>query len=136
VPNRSVGYMKERDAPWKPNTGTLPPRATSAGGGYSTVEDLLRFANALNSHKLLNERYTELLTTGKVETGNGGKYAYGFGDNSEGGVRWFGHGGGAPGMNGDLKIFPQSGYVIAVLANLDPPAAGRISEFIAQRLPQ
>jgi hypothetical protein len=39
-------------------------------------------------------------------------------------------------MNGDLKIFPQSGYVIAVLANLDPPAAGRISEFIAQRLPQ
>jgi hypothetical protein len=37
-------------------------------------------------------------------------------------------------MNGDLKIFPQSGYVIAVLANMDPPAAGRISEFIAQRL--
>jgi hypothetical protein len=25
--------------------------------------------------------------------------------------------------------------VIAVLANLDPPAAGRISDFIAQRLP-
>jgi CubicO group peptidase (beta-lactamase class C family) len=136
VPNRSVGYMKDGAAPWKPNTDTLPPRATSAGGGYSTVEDLLRFANALNSHKLLNERYTELLTTGKVETGGGGKYAYGFGDNIEGGVRWFGHGGGAPGMNGDLKIFPQSGYVIAVLANMDPPAAGRISEFIAQRLPQ
>jgi len=134
VPNRSLGYTKEGGAPWKPNTDTLPPRATSAGGGYSTVEDLLRFANALNSHKLLNERYTELLTTGKVETGGGGKYAYGFGDNIEGGVRWFGHGGGAPGMNGDLKIFPQSGYVIAVLANMDPPAAGRISEFIAQRL--
>ena len=136
VQNRSVGYMKDGGAPWKPNTDTLPPRATSAGGGYSTVEDLLRFANALNSHKLLNERYTELLTTGKVETGGGGKYAYGFGDNVEGGVRWFGHGGGAPGMNGDLKIFPQSGYVIAVLANMDPPAAGRISEFIAQRLSQ
>jgi hypothetical protein len=41
----------------------------------------------------------------------------------------------APGMNGDLKIFPQSGYVIAVLANMDPPAAGRVSDFIAQRLP-
>ena len=45
------------------------------------------------------------------------------------------NGGGAPGMNGDLKIYPQSGYVVAVLANVDPPAAGRISEFIASRLP-
>ena len=38
-------------------------------------------------------------------------------------------------MNGDLKIFPQSGYTIVVLANLDPPSAGRISDFIAKRLP-
>jgi hypothetical protein len=39
-------------------------------------------------------------------------------------------------MNGDLKIYPQSGYVIAVLANMDPPAASRISDFIGNRLPQ
>ena len=38
-------------------------------------------------------------------------------------------------MNGDLEIDPQSSYVIAVLANLDPPAATRIPEFIANRLP-
>ncbi len=135
VPDRSIGYTKDGGATWHPNTDTLPPRGTSAGGGYSTVEDLLRFANALTGHKLLDEHYTDLLTTGKVETGNGGKYAYGFGDSVVDGVRWFGHGGGAPGMNGDLKIFPQSGYVIAVLANMDPPAAGRISEFITARLP-
>jgi CubicO group peptidase (beta-lactamase class C family) len=134
VPDRSVGYTKEGGEAWHPNTDTLPFRGTSAGGGYSTVEDLLRFANALNGHKLLNEHYTDLLTTGKVDAG-GGKYAYGFSDHVADGVRWFGHGGGAPGMNGDLKIFPQSGYVIAVLANMDPPAAGRISEFITQRLP-
>jgi len=136
VKDRSIGYSKQDSKTWQPNTDTLPPRATSAGGGYSTVEDLLRFANVLNGHKLLNEHYTDLLTTGKVEGGGGGKYAYGFNDNVRDGVRWFGHGGGAPGMNGDLKIFPQSGYVIAVLANMDPPAAGRISEFIAARLPK
>jgi hypothetical protein len=39
-------------------------------------------------------------------------------------------------MNGELQIYPQSGYVIAVLANLDPPAASRVSEFIANRLPK
>jgi CubicO group peptidase (beta-lactamase class C family) len=137
VSDRSVGYMKpEAGGAWHPNTDTLPYRGTSAGGGYSTVEDLLAFANALLDHKLLNAEYTEMLTTGKVDTPNGGKYAYGFGDSVEGKVRCFGHGGGAPGMNGNLDICPQSGYVIAVLANLDPPAAQRIATFIRSRLPE
>jgi D-alanyl-D-alanine carboxypeptidase len=56
-------------------------------------------------------------------------------DDREDGVRWFGHGGGAPGMNGDLRIYPESGYAIAVLANLDPPAAERIANYASNRLP-
>jgi D-alanyl-D-alanine carboxypeptidase len=138
VPGRSVGYTKMNDArEWRPNVDTLPSRGTSAGGGYSTVEDLLAFANALENHKLLDAQHVDLLTTGKVERPDGGsKYGYGFGDEiSADGVRCFGHGGGAPGMNGDLKICPQSGYVIVVLANLDPQAAGHASDFIAARLP-
>lgn len=134
VAARSTGYMR-REGLWTPNTDTLPWRGTSAGGGYSTVEDLARFADALRTHKLLNAEYTSLLTTGKVETGPNGKYAYGFMDRNDDGVHWFGHGGGAPGMNGELKIFPDSGYVVAVLANLDPPAAGKIADFIAAKLP-
>jgi D-alanyl-D-alanine carboxypeptidase len=135
VPDRSIGYTKMGGKEWKPNTDTLPYRGTSAGGGYSTVTDLLAFANALQQHKLLNAHYTELLTTGKIETGHG-SYAYGFADRTLNGTRCFGHGGGAPGMNGDLEICPASGYVVAVLANLDPPAAGRVSDFITYRLPQ
>jgi CubicO group peptidase (beta-lactamase class C family) len=134
VSDRSIGYMR-RDGIFKPNTDTLPYRGTSAGGGYSTVEDLLRFATALRSNRLLNAHHTDLLTTGKVDTGGGAKYAYGFDERIVQGVRSFGHGGGAPGMNGDLRIYPQSGYVIAVLANLDPPAANRVSQFIGDRLP-
>jgi D-alanyl-D-alanine carboxypeptidase len=135
VEDRSIGYTKMGGGQWHPNTDTLPYRGTSAGGGYSTVEDLLRFANALQNHKLLNAEYTELLTTGKVDTPRG-RYGYGFGDQTINGTRCFGHGGGAPGMNGDLEICPGPGYVIAVLANMDPPAAGRVSDFIANRLPE
>lgn len=135
VPLRSTGYtMMSGDTPL-PNTDTLPYRGTSAGGGYSTVEDLQRFASALLDHKLLNAQYTEMLTTGKVDTPGGGKYAFGFDDEGSGATRHFGHGGGAPGMNGELQIYPQSGYVIAVLSNLDPPAATRVSSFIGNRLP-
>jgi len=79
--------------------------------------------------------YTDLLTKGKTEAGPGAKYAYGFSDSTAAGVRWLGHGGGAPGMNGDLRFSPDSGYIIAVLSNLDPPAATRIADFISVRLP-
>ena len=135
VPERAVGYMKEGPGPWQANAATLPYRGTSAGGGYSTVEDLLRFVVALQGHKLLDAKHTDLLVSGKVNTPRGDKYAYGFFERRGGGMSCFGHGGGAPGMNGDLDICPSSGYVIAVLANLDPPAAGRASSFVADRLP-
>jgi hypothetical protein len=36
--------------------------------------------DALMGHKPLNAEFTELLITGKVDTGGGGKYAYGFED--------------------------------------------------------
>lgn len=38
-------------------------------------------------------------------------------------------------MNGDLLILPDSGYVVAVLANVHPPAAQRVSGFIANTVP-
>jgi CubicO group peptidase (beta-lactamase class C family) len=134
VEGRAVGYTSIGGSP-APNMDTLPYRGTSAGGGYSTVGDMLAFANAVVTHRLLNEEYTNLLTTGKTDQGGGRRYAYGFVDTTEDGVRWIGHGGGAPGMNGDLRIAPESGYVIVALSNLDPPAAQRIADFIAARLP-
>jgi CubicO group peptidase (beta-lactamase class C family) len=153
VPNRSIGYTKTPRPPapglppvaptsdpraWRPNTDTLPYRGTSAGGGYSTAGDLVRFANALLANKLLDAKHTELVTTGKVDLPGGmggGRYGYGFQDQVAGDTRWIGHGGGAPGMNGELIIYPRSGYIIVALANLDPPAASRQAQFIGNRLP-
>jgi len=134
VPDRAIGYTWI-DGGWKPNTDTSPYRGTSAGGGYSTVEDLVKFASALKANKLLNPKYTELLTTGKVKMPmEGAKYAYGFEDTTVDGVRYFGHGGGAPGVSGGLRIYPESGYVFVVLSNIDA-GSSRISLFIRNRLP-
>lgn len=136
VPDRSVGYTQMGGNSLHPNTDTLPYRGTSAGGGYCTVEDLLRFATALTNHKLLNAQNTDLMTAGKVDTPGGERYAFGFSDvDPSTPSRHFGHGGGAPGMNGQLQIFPLTGYVIVVLSNLDPPVATRLSDFIVNRLP-
>ncbi len=38
-------------------------------------------------------------------------------------------------MNGDLAFEPNGGYVIVVLSNLDPPAAGQVAAFILNQLP-
>ncbi len=137
VPNRSIGYTKPPGTTeWVPNTDTLPYRGTSAGGGYSTVEDLARFGQALLNHELLSADSTELLITGKVESAPGARYAYGFEDlRDTDGNGSVGHGGGAPGMNGDLRIYPTSGYAVVVLANIDPPAAQRVAEWLDARLP-
>lgn len=133
-PNRSIGYMRDPKGGWQPNTDTLPIRATSAGGGDSTVKDLLAFTSALTRHKLLNANNTKLVTTGKVEMGPNMKYAYGFMETIDNGQRCFGHGGGAPGMNGKLTIC-DNGYTIVVLANRDPPAAEEVEQFVLARLP-
>jgi len=120
----------------RPALDFLPYRGTSAGGGYTTSEDLMKFHNALMSYKLLDQKYTEMLTTGKVNTPMPGlKYAYGFEERiPPDGIRSIGHGGGAPGMNASFTIFPDTGYTIIVLANQDPPAADEISRFIKMRL--
>jgi D-alanyl-D-alanine carboxypeptidase len=133
VDDRVVGYMKSKGG-WTDAKDTLPYRGTSAGGGYSTVDDLAHFAAAITGNRLLDAEHTSLLTSGKVDKPQGGKYAYGFEDRMSAAGRSFGHGGGAEGMNGDLNVFPQSGYVVVVLANLDPPAAFRVSQYIANRL--
>jgi len=88
------------------------------------------------SHELLSPESTELLITAKVKSGPGAGYAYGFDDRRDAdGNGFVGHGGGAPGMNGDLRIYPKSGYVVVVLANMDPPMAQRISDYLDPRLP-
>lgn len=124
-------------APRVSNYERLPERGTSAGGGYSTVEDLLKFANALQSHKLFDARHTELLWTGKAAPPgqDNSKYAYGFSESFEDGKRSVGHGGGFPGVNGELQIHLDRGYTVAVLANYDPPTATRVARYISLRLP-
>jgi hypothetical protein len=74
-----------------------------SGGAYSTLGDLLRFAQALLAHKLLSAAMSNTVLTGKVNIGRPGparvsKYGYGFKDEQINGVRIIGHGGGAPGI--------------------------------------
>ena len=138
LPRRATGYMS-RGGQLVSAADTQPWRGTPAGGGYSTVGDLAKFADALMANRLLDAAHTKLLTTGGVTGPHGQLLRYDFGAQAGDGRRFFGHGGGAPGMNGELRIFPaepgHEAYTVVVLANRDPPVATGVANFIADRLP-
>ena len=135
VPNLAMGYTRRgytpgsEDTLWRNNLYMHTAKGGPAGGGYSTVIDLLKFDIALRNHKLLSKKFTDIVTTGKVERSAEVKYAFLFGDELVNGQRVIGHNGGAPGINGSLGIYLDSGYTVAVLANYDYAA-----ETVARRL--
>jgi CubicO group peptidase (beta-lactamase class C family) len=130
VEDRSKGYMTGA-ADLESNMDTLPWSGTSAGGGYSTVVDWLAFARALTGHKLLDKAHTDLLMSHKTSTG----YAYGFNDSSTADIPAAGHSGGAPGMNGDLRIIGEGQIVIVALSNISPPGrASQLANEITKRV--
>jgi CubicO group peptidase (beta-lactamase class C family) len=143
VPNLAIGYTKMGDngradpsAPRRPNTPMRPVKGSPAGGGYSTVEDLLRFSVALRANKLLSQKYTDIVTTGKVEMGRPGtKYAYGFGEEVSDGKHIVGHNGGGPGIGANFDIFPELGYTAVILGNYDPPAMMALVKKVRELIP-
>jgi D-alanyl-D-alanine carboxypeptidase len=133
VTNLAAGYIRKRNG-LKSNIDALPMRGSPAGGGYSTVEDLNRFANAFFENKLLNAHSIEAISIPKRVTHEdypASTYTLGFQD----GDLWFGHEGKFEGVNGELRIYPKAGYIVTVMGNLDPPAATNLAEFIGARLP-
>jgi CubicO group peptidase (beta-lactamase class C family) len=103
-PARATAYTRESDGA-APTAAEMPGRGSSAGGGYSTVGDLVRFAHALRAGKLLKGTHAPRLT------GTGAS---------------LGIAGGSPGVNGLLQL--EGPYVLAILANTDPPAAEQFME--------
>jgi len=124
VTNVAIGYTKwnfrdEQLDDWIVNLYTNPTKGGPAGGGYSTVEDLLRFDIALRDNKLLSQKYFDIITTGKIDRDETRRYAYLFEDKRIGNERILGHGGGAPGVNAILAMYMNSGYTVAIMSNYD-----------------
>jgi D-alanyl-D-alanine carboxypeptidase len=101
--NTAIGYTRgDQDAPLsaplRANSRDLPGRGSSAGGGYSTAQDLVRFVQALRENRIPNGLPAGL-----------------------------GVAGGSGGMNAIVEGGLPGGYDLVVLANLDPPAAERVA---------
>lgn len=112
VPNLAEGYTrKETDKPWRKNIYTRPARGSSAGGGYSTAEDLLKFTIALEKKTFFKnpETWETLMGGPSVQKSH-----------RQNGLGIFG---GAPGINSGIETNIGKGYSAIVMSNYDPPTA-------------
>ena len=117
-PNLAVGYQaqyaEDGTKEYRNNIFQHVIRGGPAGGGYSTVDDLLRFAEALKAGKLVSAQTFDLMTTPKPDVHSPG---YGFGFEIDPSTGVVGHSGGFPGISSNLDIFKGTGYVGVVLSN-------------------
>jgi CubicO group peptidase (beta-lactamase class C family) len=114
-PNLAVGYDKQYTddgITFANNIFEHVMRGGPQGGGFSTVEDLLKFEQALRSNKLVGAEYVKILTSPKPEL-NSPDYGYGFQADDD----TFGHSGGFIGINSNLNIYRNSGWTAIVMSN-------------------
>ncbi len=131
VENLAIGYDPDPQSEygWRNNYFMHVIRGGPAGGGFSTVGDLHRFARALVSHELVSQESLDVMWTPHSDAG----YGYGFGISEGPKGKVVGHSGGFPGINGNLSIFVDAAYVVAVLSNYSngaSPLADRIEALI------
>jgi CubicO group peptidase (beta-lactamase class C family) len=119
TPNLATGYTREGmegKSARRTNIYLQPAKGSPAGGGYSTAEDLLKFALALQTGKLRLPDFKKPAAEGNQNS------------HTEKPTPFPGMGvaGGAPGINAFLVAAgaeSSGAYTIIVMSNYDPPSA-------------
>jgi CubicO group peptidase (beta-lactamase class C family) len=122
--NTAYGLVYQRLGVRVSNASILPARPGPAGDFYTTAEDMLRFATALQDNTLIGPEFTEEMFTPAVPTGTAlygwtTEYGLGFIISTSGDVVRIGHSGGFPGISSRFAMYPDLGYTVVILSNYD-----------------
>jgi CubicO group peptidase (beta-lactamase class C family) len=125
VPHRARGYHGHGDS--LANAGLMDGSYKIPGGGLvSTSEDLVHFAIALMSGKLLKPQTLEQMWTPtgvpQLEGGNPSTYGLGFEIVTVDGQKVVSHSGGQQGTTTHLVMIPGKSFAAATMANDDQAA--------------
>jgi len=109
--NRASGYIKSPTGGFASNIFMVPP-ANADGGLETTVDDLLKYDQALYGERLLSEESREKMFTPFRE--NYG-YCWRIKEKYGNTVTW--HSGGAPGVSASFRRYLDDRYTLIVLSN-------------------
>ncbi len=120
---RALGYYQNRPSP-----PIHMPILTGGGNLFSTVEDMLRWDQALSQGRLLStEGYQAMLRPERND------YAYGWFVRTVDGRTQLSHGGGVPGFTAYIVRYPAEGLCVVVL-NSGSAGVGAVAMAIAREL--
>jgi CubicO group peptidase (beta-lactamase class C family) len=128
----AMGYTRGEDGrqALRDNTGSRPGRGSAAGGGYSTVDDMLRFDQALLANRLCDAGWTAWVIGGPPPDARPSSAS------AAGGMTpGFSFAGGAPGIS--AEYMREGALTLIVMGNFDPPytkAAARSLFSILKRM--
>lgn len=151
IPNRSRGYQKLDERTYsqlpdavkryaKPgeiyNASLHDTSMKVPGGGLvSTAEDLVRFAIAINTGKLVKpDTLKQMWTSQKTPDGKATNYGFGWGVGESSEQKVVSHSGGQAGTSTFLLLWPEEGKAIAVMCNLQGASLSGLARQIRDAL--
>jgi len=118
IKDRARGFIKAGDT-FENAEYIHPSNAYSAGGLYSTVNDLLKFVKAIEENKLVSEETWNNIFESFCPTGYGSFYGYGWFIDEVYGKKRINHPGGIQGFSSHLSMMPEEKINIILLCNLE-----------------
>lgn len=133
IPNMAEGYTLSGLHPnkYQLNTFMGTVKGNSAGGGYTTLEDLFLFTKALKNYSLLDSTQTALFTHPMDSVSH---YGYGMQFPYPNTANIYGHSGGHFGIGAEWSIYRKEGYTIILLTNRDVDQGFLEMRFYIQQL--
>ena len=130
VPHRASGYLPGADGIENAERVNIGG-ALSAGGLYSTTEDLLRWEEGLFGGKVLRPSSLHKMTTPFKHTTLNNDYACGLYINHVNGRLLIDYDGNNIGFTSQMAYYPEEGLAVIVLTNLNSYATARINTALA-----
>lgn len=151
IPNRARGYMRLSQETYNSLPETVkriakPGEIYNAslhdtsmkipgGGLVSTAVDLVKFAIALNTGKLVKKTTIEQMwTSQKTKDGKETGYGLGWGLGEASGFKMVTHSGGQAGTSTLLVMLPEKGIIVAAMSNLEGVSLGNLNRQIGELL--
>lgn len=128
IPNRAQGYVKTKSGELQ-NSGLADTSYKIPGGGFiSTVEDLAKFAIAMQTGALVKKETLDVMwTSQKIRDGKVTQYGMGWGVHERNGMKEVEHGGAQQRVSTYLYMIPEKGLAVVLMTNLEGIGGGLAS---------
>ncbi|MBO9710822.1 MAG: serine hydrolase [Caulobacter sp.] len=125
TPRRAFGYMRTRDG-WTAGPFIAPSAAYAAGALLSTVDDLLKWDQALYGDRLVSKSGRDLMFADYRN-----HYGLGWQVDEAWGARRISHGGATPGFQASFQRYPDRRLTVAALSNSELGVSEKLATDLA-----